>query len=88
MVRQVQLVEDAYQRDYRDTEEKSKGHFGIREKAALFAWMHRGLGDHAMYPDLQYFVSREVEEDASSRKQTREVREEQFLARRSEKGDT
>ena len=49
--------------------------------------MHRESGDHVMYPDLLDFVSREVEKNAKSMKQTREVREEQFLAR-SEKEDT
>ena len=38
--------------------------------------------------DLPDFVSWEVGEDANSMKQTREVREEQFLGWRSEKEDT
>ena len=67
---------------------QGKGHLGIRVKAALFAWMHGESGGHMIYPDLLDFVSQEVEEDDNSEKQTREVGEEQFLARRSKKEDT
>ena len=49
-----------------------------------FAWKHRDLGDHVVYPDVLDKVSRTVEEGANSLKQTREVREERFLARRRE----
>ena len=70
------------------TERKGKGHFGISEEAALFVGTHRESGDNVVYPALLDFVSREVEKDANSMKQTREVREEQFLAWRSDKEDT
>ena len=87
-VPRVQMVETRTYRFLRTLRQKGKGHFCIRERDALFAWVHRESGDHAVYRDLLDFLSREVEEDANSMKRTREVREEQFLARANEKGDT
>ena len=71
-VRQMQKVENANLQGYRDTERKGKDHFGIREKAALFAWVHRGATTWST--QIFWTVSWEVEEDASIMKQTREVR--------------
>ena len=86
VVQQVHMVECAYLRGHQDTEGKGQDLFGICEKLALFAGMHRELGDHVVCPDFLDFLSREVEEDANNKKQARKVREEQHLAGRSEKG--
>ena len=66
--------------------EERQGHFGVCDKAAIFAWVHGESGDHVIHRDLLDFVSPEVERDANSMKQTREIREEQFLAPEKQEG--